>query len=427
MSDTHEPADLLQRPDAFKLSAMQVSIGKLLYTVRIETYMKFMDWKQLFSTSLRSRIAGRNVHRFLQKYVDSPIDSELAAPQAMQSIKLHRFNPNGTLEHKSVAAVFRRLIQYNTSALDGTDLHIRQLLTQYMIIHALGLFHLSYGDIKLLLAATGTRLSGSVIAAILQGTFVPNDLDFYCPRGSADDAMVFMRDVCAYHLSFEASRDYDDVFGIRRVLTLRNASGKQVNIVETYSDYALDVILAFHSTAPRGAISWDRFSHFEINRVRKGVALATPSSMRLAGNTLEGQVQMWRILHKYQGRGFVFEYDHPLPHECGVHIDCPATLRTIDDDGCLHIDLLPSTIPDFKRSSTPVFTWTLAPVGICESGLVRDNAVHSIYSYQYQIFRRLAAALLKMPRPPVNLLEVTPWDDMDYILTFNGDEDDNDQ
>ncbi|KAK7053918.1 hypothetical protein R3P38DRAFT_2761696 [Favolaschia claudopus] len=283
-----------------------------------------------------------------------------------------------------------------------------------------GLFHLSYGDIKLLLAATGTRLSGSVIAAILQGTFVPNDLDFYCPRGSADDAMVFMRDVCAYHLSFEASRDYDDVFGIRRVLTLRNAFGEA-------GQHRGDLFrLCFGCNSrffirrlPGGAISWDRFSHFEINRVRKGVALATPSSMRLAGNTLEGQVQMWRILHKYQGRGFVFEYDHPLPHECGVHIDCPATLRTIDDDGCLHIDLLPSTIP--RLQTAPLHRCSLGPLLL--SAFVN---LDFIYSYQYQIFRRLAAALLKMPRPPVNLLEVTPWDDMDYILTFNGDEDDND-
>ncbi|KAK7053919.1 hypothetical protein R3P38DRAFT_3171360 [Favolaschia claudopus] len=79
MSDTHELRTSFSALMLFKLSAMQVSIGRLL-------------------------IAGRNVHRFLQKYVDSPIDSELAAPQAMQSIKLHRFNPNGTLEHKSVAA-----------------------------------------------------------------------------------------------------------------------------------------------------------------------------------------------------------------------------------------------------------------------------------------------------------------------------------
>ncbi|KAK6992871.1 hypothetical protein R3P38DRAFT_3181988 [Favolaschia claudopus] len=352
----------------------------------------------------------------------------VAAPSAVQAIKTHRFNPDGGLQHKSVAFTFRRLTRADSGTLSAQDLRIRTLLAQYMIVHALSLFDLSYGDIKLMQAATDTRISGSVVAALFHGGFEPNDLDFYCAHGSADDVVSYMREVCSYHLVFDSNRDYDDVFGIRRVLTMRNSAGKRINVVETYSDYPVDVILGFHSTPPRGCISWDRFSHFEINRLRKGVALATPTSMRLAGNVLDGQVQMWRILHKYTDRGFVFEYDHPIPHQCGVDIDCPATVRTVDDAGCLHIDLLPCSVPDVTRPQPPLFTWSLAPVGICDSGRIGDVPVHNIYSYQYRMFRRLAAALLKMPIPPVNLLEISPWDDTDYYFSgYDGSEEESEE
>ncbi|KAK7030524.1 hypothetical protein R3P38DRAFT_2774504 [Favolaschia claudopus] len=130
-----------QQLDVLKFSAMQVSVGRLLYSLQTE--------------GVRSYLCIAKLSVLIVILV--------AAPSAVQAIKTHRFNPDGGLQHKSVAFTFRRLTRADSGTLSAQDLRIRTLLAQYMIVHALSLFDLSYGDIKLMQAATDTRISGSVV------------------------------------------------------------------------------------------------------------------------------------------------------------------------------------------------------------------------------------------------------------------------
>ncbi|KAK7056108.1 hypothetical protein R3P38DRAFT_1376506 [Favolaschia claudopus] len=292
------------------------------------------------------------------------------------------------------------------------DLLCRQLL-QYMITRLLSHFELQYGDVKLMQAATGTLISGSFIAALMQQSFTPNDLDFFCGYDQTDNIIRYFQNQHPSILTVDARdvESYGNVHGVHRVTTLSTPRGSIIHIIESFSDAPRELILNFHSAPTRGVVSSTTFSHYEIHRARNGLALVTPDSLFVKPEDSDSQIAAWHILHKYMRRGVTFIFEYNVPHECGQHIDCPATLRNTSDDGCLHIDLPTVPIPDFSASETPTLTWTLGPVGMCSTGRVNGRQVAHTRSFQHIIFRKLVSALMQIQSVPDTLIRVYPWSD----------------
>ncbi|KAJ6489536.1 hypothetical protein C8R47DRAFT_977929, partial [Mycena vitilis] len=75
-----------------------------------------------------------------------------------------------------------------------------------------------------------------------------------------------------------------------------------------------------------------------------------------------------RILQKYCARGFSFVSEHSPAHVCGVDKDCPCTMRSSDDEGCLF-----TPFPSWHFSCDVVAvaptTWCLNGAG-CSSGVL---------------------------------------------------------
>ncbi|KAJ7431643.1 hypothetical protein B0H11DRAFT_2231156 [Mycena galericulata] len=279
-------------------------------------------------------------------------------------------------------------------------------MLQSYIIELLASFGLSYGDIKLLQAATGTIISGSMIAALVHRPFQPNDIDFYCSSAFGDDVAKYLKAVGNFETQEYIGGEYSDSNGIAGVHWLVG-NDTRVNVIETRSSEPLDAVLTFHSSGPRGALEWDRLSHYEVNRAARGIALITPTSLTVR-NELTNQIRCWQLLHKYGGRGFRFTFQYDAPHECGVHLDCPATIRTTADAGTLRTPLLP--VPISRAPSIPrqAISWRLGGTN-CEQGLVNRLAnVRPANSFHENLFRKTVTALLHMDAPPTSVVDVSP-------------------
>ncbi|KAK7050192.1 hypothetical protein R3P38DRAFT_2763248 [Favolaschia claudopus] len=391
-----------------ELLAMQDTIKRVLWSDTVHNYLRQMDYNQLFTTALRSRMAAKNVSRFMTETVDEHFAKQI--PQIEELVATHRTNPNCERDHAGFVSVFQRLMQFSGRDLGSEDLYLRACLLQYMTADLLSQFGLQYGDVKLMQAATNTFISGSFVAALTHRPFSPNDLDFFCGRDKTRCILRYLE-----HLDFavdsEELHDYASLPGIRRITRLNSPRGSLINIIESHSDSAIGVILNFHSAPTRGLVAWDKFSHFEFRRARNGLALITPASLALDIDSLESQLDVWQILHKYMRRGFTFIFEYTVPHECGKHIDCPATPRTTVDEGCLHVAFPSISIPNASSGPTQISTWSLGPVGMCSSGTVNGLTVVHSHSFQHMMFRKLATALIQMYSAPKGFVRVYPWTD----------------
>jgi hypothetical protein len=288
-------------------------------------------------------------------------------------------------------------------------------------------FGLRYGDIKLLQAATGSVISGSTITALVHQPFIPNDIDFYCHYRVSTNVVRFIEDVGDLQFHEYTGHEYIDVSGIKGVWTLRGATGRKINIIETLaSNPAKCIAGGFHSSAPRGMLEWDGLVHFEINQVRQGRALITRDSLHLdEPEDLSQQIACWNILNKYKARGFEFVFDYELPHVCGTHVNCPATVRSTADKYCLRVPLPPvDGIPVYSRTIHVPITWS--PRGsTCATGMVDGlGKLHPATGFQGtpmdvfylllltsilcidKVYRAIITALLTRDTAPTNSLEI---------------------
>ncbi|KAK6992165.1 hypothetical protein R3P38DRAFT_3226886 [Favolaschia claudopus] len=400
---------IVRPPLSFDVLARQDTIKRVLWCDLAERYLHEMNAYQLFTTALRSRMGAMNVAKFMAITVDEVLDEKL--PELEAKVAAHSLNTNRQHDHQSFVALFRRLIQSAARDLKPEDVRLRSDLLEYMTAHLLSQFELRYGDVKLMQAATGALISGSFIAALVHRHFRPNDLDFFCGNDRTDDIVKYFQNQVDVEYVVETGGDegYQNVRGVRRVTTLTSPRGCVLNIVEAYSESPQEIILNFHSAPTRGALGWDAFAHYEVHRARNGLALVTPRSLPVNADDLDSQIEAWNILHKYMRRGVTFIFEYNVPHECGKHIDCPATPRTTADDGCLRFSLPPISIPDFAPSPAQVFTWSLGPVGMCSTGTVGGVKLEHTRTFQHLVFRKLVGALIQLHDVPDEPVQIYPW------------------
>jgi hypothetical protein len=273
--------------------------------------------------------------------------------------------------------------------------YLVSLALQFHITDLLRPFGLSHGDVRILQSATGTVISGSMLAAIVHLPFAPNDIDFYCNHRIGTNVVAYLENAGNFAFVDYSERAYNDMGGVKGVWTLEGQDNKTINVIETLARNPVRCVLGdFHSSAPRGVIEWSGVHHFEANQAIHGLALLTPKTLQLGDlDDLDDHVRNWEILHKYKDRGFRFIFEYDQPHECGVHINCPATVRSTSDSGTLHLTLPGFSIPMHSVQTRNEMVWT--PGGsMCSTGTWQGRrAPQSATAYQGML--PVSSALLR--------------------------------
>ena len=232
-------------------------------------------------------------------------------------------------------------------------------------------YGLTFTDIHFLQHSIGAVVSGSTVTQLLRPVkdFTPGDLDIYCRAMDGYQVARFLGHCTGYYVE-RRSEEYEEAQGLRFVWWLAHKSPARppINIIESLTDNALDAVLNFHSTAVMGAWMRPGFWHPYPKSTFTALSLTSPSRMAL--DRLSSRRRMWLVIKKYMGRGFKLTTEWPLPHVCGWEWNCPVTLRTSEDGGCLRIPFSPRfPIQDLPLAAAEddASSWTLGPVP-CTTG-----------------------------------------------------------
>lgn len=142
----------------------------------------------------------------------------------------------------------------------------------------------------------------------------------------------------------------------------------KINVVESISVNPLYTVGCFHSTPVFGAWLANGIWHAYPDLTGAGIAITTPKLLRLRGTPANND-HFQAILHKYMARGFTYSLnEYSTPHHCGVDMDCPATARHSDDDGCLFVPFPDWTLSD-QAVVVPRSSWSLGGHG-CSLGVL---------------------------------------------------------
>ncbi|KAJ7431848.1 hypothetical protein B0H11DRAFT_1941244 [Mycena galericulata] len=230
-------------------------------------------------------------------------------------------------------------------------------------------FHLRFTDVRLLLSATGTIISGSAGLALFTAGphFEPGDLDFFACAGFSGAIVKFLTMAAGYK-QISVTGPYDFAKGVAKIRTLkRQHTGEKINVIEGYTDNPLDIVVRFHSTPVFVAWAADRVWHGNPQLTVAGIAITTPSHLPV-DDTDQCREHVRGILAKYTGRGFNYSLnEYPHQHICGVDLRCPATLRSSDDEGCLTFNFPPWDLTPYSFPFTHV-SWSMGGVG-CSNGI----------------------------------------------------------
>ncbi|KAJ7779469.1 hypothetical protein DFH07DRAFT_950533 [Mycena maculata] len=423
----------LQSLNVNDLAAVRATVSSCAWGSLVYSQLLLLDWVQLFITADTSRMAMYNVRQYMRCTVTEPLALEIEAVRGRAHNNApitHALDPNplNRIPPSVLWQVLRNLLlsdRVHFTRTSCSNRHRCAVMLQSCIVDLLASFGFEYGDVKLLQAATGTMISGSTVSAVVYKHFQPADLDFYCYTGIGADVVRYLEGVRGDLVVDEyTTNEYSDADGIAGVHWLQGPGGCLVNVIETHSTNPIHAILAFHSSGPRGAIEWDRVTHFEINRAAKGIALVTPTSLVLQ-EELPNQQRCWRILQKYIARGFHFTFQFEAPHECGRHLDCPAAkIRTTEDAGTLRTPLPRVGIAQFTPATREVVTWSLASA-TCKNGMVDGiRNARPATSFRDKLFRRTIRTLIGLKEQPVTCLRTAPYHVSDSSDDDYGETDD---
>ncbi|KAJ6494903.1 hypothetical protein C8R47DRAFT_1213563 [Mycena vitilis] len=198
-------------------------------------------------------------------------------------------------------------------------------------------FHLCFREVRLMLTAMGTVVTGSILTALAAPlrAFHPNNLDFVAPVGHGSAVVDFLGLGAHYRPGGQESHYCNHAF-IARLWTL-TCGDLKINVIEGKTWNPLDVILSSQLSCIYGYLGANGVWHAYPDLTTEGIALTSPSKFPLRHGAAHGS-SIRTLAHKYMARGLTVALNElPRDHVCGVDKDCPATLRTSDDNGCAFV------------------------------------------------------------------------------------------
>ncbi|KAG6915532.1 hypothetical protein DXG01_011029 [Tephrocybe rancida] len=231
----------------------------------------------------------------------------------------------------------RTLFQMNLLELNSiSEAHpkLRRLIRQHLQRSVYRMFTgLGFDPVHALevLAESNSVVSGSSALLVLNPyTFIPRDLDVYCPRSQLDSVVAsFLRKYPHFKRSLSPT-EYDNIGHILSTVSLRDEE-RAINIIAARTENNLLPIFNFHSSVVMNYVSaWEIYSAypdptFTYRNIINRLAACMPgaNSAKFAG-----------CIAKYDERGYAYCAD---PTEWAGYQDKyfaqPSTERQLRDDG----------------------------------------------------------------------------------------------
>ncbi|KAF4618641.1 hypothetical protein D9613_009830 [Agrocybe pediades] len=176
-------------------------------------------------------------------------------------------------------------------------------------------------------------------------------------ESSKDEAMAFFQTQTEFKSClYDRTTYYNDA--IAEVLALTNGDAS-INIIISTTETALIPIFYFHSTAVMNYIS------------PYGIFCAYPKltfNLRNMLNPLHSRNphdnwRLWSCVDKYRARGFStrfdpIHWDDMANHVCETDYNCPTTMRTTFDEGCLFFPF-PNPLGTYTSMASGIVVWCL--------------------------------------------------------------------
>ncbi|KAJ7264031.1 hypothetical protein B0H12DRAFT_1068833 [Mycena haematopus] len=240
-------------------------------------------------------------------------------------------------------------------------------------------FSLRFEEVRLMLAATGAVIAGSSVAALVNWdpAWRPTHLAIVAPRGTVDIILEFFRFAAGYSLQ-SAGHGYR-MSNTHSRCSIANAHGAQLLVYESKTRDPFSTIATSQFTCEYGAWTATGLFHAYPQLTAYRRALTTPTRLPIR-DTLEDQRMLWDSLHRYTSSHYIVDtLGYRAMHTCGVNPSCPATLRTSDDRGCMHIPF-----PAWDVSSGLVYRdvtcWSLGGTGCLLGVLARPADQGRVFS-----------------------------------------------
>ncbi|KAJ7648257.1 hypothetical protein DFH06DRAFT_1135699 [Mycena polygramma] len=212
-------------------------------------------------------------------------------------------------------------------------LHLREF--QASVNRLLRDFGLCHSEVRFMQSALWVMISGSAITRLVLAAGTPDNIDFYSPRDAYPWLVRFIEVATSYQLrgssgpvvALEGTLDYME--------WVCRPTQRTLKLICSTSDNAMDCTTKFPSSHSRAMLS-----HFGLwigHAKTTTMALTMPNRPQLAACGTGGRTALADIVRKYMQRGYKFVAERSGPHICGSDYECPATLRTSIDGGCMNL------------------------------------------------------------------------------------------
>ncbi|KAJ6489223.1 hypothetical protein C8R47DRAFT_1215577 [Mycena vitilis] len=217
------------------------------------------------------------------------------------------------------------------------------IVAESFYIAGAAIFHrygLNADSVRLLQTITGAAISGATVAGFLHRTSDVGDLDIVVGFGHATLVGTYVSRSVSYTTSTTGTH-FLRLPVVYSVLSFLTTNGLRINVIESATTNPLDCIGHFQMSCVYGAWLAGGFWHAYARLTESGVTVTTPSRLPVYESNYRRK-PLWNLVSRFVRRGFKIALDElPRTHVCGQDFDCPATVRTSNDEGCSYTPFAP--------------------------------------------------------------------------------------
>ncbi|KAJ7177021.1 hypothetical protein C8R46DRAFT_1188667 [Mycena filopes] len=239
------------------------------------------------------------------------------------------------------------------------------MLHQLAIV--VGAFGLDFKWVRFMLIATSSLMGGYPVYSILHSPLRQSDaLVFYVSPRWVTLVLSFLKASGPLTLDTLPVKDRTGW-----TWTLRG-NGRVIRVRECVAG-VMSGALAYKPSHSMGFFDGSAFRHAYGALLHDGVSLATPSIVTIGRSRLSDHRWMWKFLRTAVHHGLRWAAELTRPHECGEDPSCPATFRSSEDKGWLHLPL--TAVSYGSANAQPHVPWSLFGLG-CAQGTIKGVPIH---------------------------------------------------
>ncbi|KAJ6451879.1 hypothetical protein C8R47DRAFT_1242432 [Mycena vitilis] len=323
----------------------------------------------LFQLSLHSLAVFNKVMEHVRKYGgDSCHTDELAACGPYDFL--------GTVPVDIFFFILRQLPlldRYNLgrSSRKYYALHLREFQASVNVF--LREFGLCHSEIRFMQSALWVVISGSAITRLVLSAGTPDNIDFHTPRDAYPWLVRFMELTTSYQFRPDAGPIRHFQGTLDRMVWVCRPTQRTLKFICSNSGNPMDCGPDFPFS--HGIAMLTHFGLWIGHAKTATKGLTMPSRSRVPTNYPD----LSDMVDKYIRHGYTLIAERSGPHTCGVDYECPATIRTSIDGGCMNLffpNLPYLAAPQQTVCHSQPISWHLEG-SVCEDGL-QCRPVHGV-------------------------------------------------